>query len=332
MIKIIEDKSKILTLHKKFQRQLSVHLNQDIDCWVGYPSGSFEDTVKYSPELDIWISTQIHDTKFWNGFGVGQPIENKNNSLNGEINYPINGISRRIAGAFGIEDNGTVLVLHRGKIGGGTKGIGKHFFTDNFRGDFVEAIDGNRESRFCVVGELESSYFPEQVANFIKEIHRVKKLIKFPETENFNFLNDYSFIKEHSGTSNPDSNGKKTIERTHGIIVNALAEKLKSLGYKVANDRNRDLFTFEQSIIKNLFEIKTNCSTQSLYTALGQLLIYSIPIPNDVKLYMVLPTELKKEVSKRLMKLGIKIIYFDWKDESPTFKNLTKHMKTKKIG
>ena len=85
-----------------------------------------------------------------------------------------------LQGAFGIEDKGNnpskppwkkLVVVQRNR---------KVFFTDNFRGDFVDAIDGDRESRFCVVGELESKHFPEQVANFIKEIHRVKQLIKYP--------------------------------------------------------------------------------------------------------------------------------------------------------
>ncbi|MCB9309487.1 MAG: hypothetical protein H6567_05455 [Lewinellaceae bacterium] len=332
MINIVEEEATILKFYKRFQNHLSTYLNRSVDCWVGYPSGSFEDTVKYSIDLNIWLSTKGHDTKYWNGFGVGQPIENHNNSLNGEINFPISGIYRRVAGAFGIEDKGTILVLHRGKIGGGTKGIGKYFFTDNFRGDFVDAIDGDRESRFCVVGELESKHFPEQVANFIKEIHRVKQLIKYPEKYNFNFLNDYSFVNEHSGVTYPENQGGKTIERTHGIIVNALAEELKALGYKVANDRNRDLFTYSKSRVENLFEIKTNCGTQSLYTALGQLLIYSIPVPNDINLFMVIPTELKREVSLRLSELGIQIIYFNWEDDTPVFKELNKHMKIKNGG
>lgn len=326
MIKIIDDYDQILALHNKFQKKLDKFLNSEIECSVGYPSGSFKDVVKYSPELDIWISTKTHDTKYWNGFGVGQPLHDKNNSLNGEINLPIEGISRRVAGAFGVEYNGTILVLHRGKIGGGTKGIGKHFFVDNFRGDFVNAKDGDRESKFCVVGELGSLHFPKQVADFIKEIYRVKKLIKNPELNNFDFLNDFSFTSEHSGNSQPESKGKKTVERTHGIIVNALAEELKCLGFSVANDRNRDLFTYEKNKIKNLFEIKTNCSTQSLYSALGQLLIYSIPIPNKVNLYMVLPNKLKKQVLKKLTELGIEVIYFEWNNDKLRFNELNKYI------
>lgn len=327
MIKIVDDYNQILNLHDKFQKQLGKFLNVKIECGVGYPSGSFQDRVKYSPNIDIWLSTQIHDTKYWNGFGVGKPLEGKNNSLNGEINFPIEGISRRVAGAFAIEDNGKILVLHRGKIGGGTKGIGKKFFLDNFRGDFVNALDGEIETTFCLVGELNSPLFPNQVANFIKEIYRVKELIKNPNTTDFDYLNDFSFTEEASGQSKSQSSGEKTINRTHGIIVNALAKILIEKGYSVANDRNRDLFTFSNNTIENLFEIKTNSDTQSLCTALGQLLVYSIPINKAVNLIMVLPTKLNIKVEARLSNLGVKIIYFNWDNDKPTFQDITGKIK-----
>jgi len=324
MIKIIEDNKQILKLHKKFQKQLNNILTEKINCYVGYPSGSFDATVRYSTELDIWLSSHEQHNRFWNGFGVGKPVENRNVSLNGEINFPFEGISRRVAGAFGIEDNGTILVLHRGKIGGGTKGIGKIFFTDNFRGDFVNAIDGNQVNRFCVVGELNSIHFPEQVSNFVNEIYRVKRLIKNPSEINFDFLENFSYTQEKSGTSKTDEKRRKTIERTHGIIVTELANELENLGFNIANDKNRDLFTYKKNSITNLFEIKTNCKTQSLYTAVGQLLIYSIPIPNKVKLIMVLPEKLDRLVTKRLKELGISILYFEWEEGLPYFPKLEK--------
>lgn len=201
MITVITDRQEVKKLHKQFHNRLDKYLTEDIDCWVGYPSGSFQDIVRYSPELDIWISQAEHENKYWNGFGVGRPIEGKNNSLNGEINFPYEGNYRRIAGAFAVEDNGNILVLHRGKIGGGKPGIGKIYFTDNYRGDFVTAIDGDRETEFCLVGELNSQQFPRQVSNFINEIYRVKNLEDSETSADFSNLTDFNHTDEHSGRS-----------------------------------------------------------------------------------------------------------------------------------
>lgn len=322
MITVVTHSKQIVELHKKFHKRLDRFLTEEVDCWVGYPSGSFEDTVSYSPELDIWLSHGEHDNKFWNGFGIGEPIEGRNNSLSGEINFPKEGNYRKVAGAFGVDHNGNILVLHRGKIGGGKPGIGKNYFTGNFRGDFVTAIDGDRETEFCIVGELNSKYFPNQVANFIKEIYRVKQLEDGETAADFCELADFKYTAEHSGETVSERNEPVVMERTHGIVVNALAAELESRGLKVANDRNRDLFIHKRGQINTLFEVKTSSSTQCLYSAIGQLLLYSIPILNRVQLIAVLPDKLGKTVSKKFRSLGIKILYYRWNNTAPLFLNL----------
>ncbi len=319
MITVITDKQEIIKLHKKFHEKLDIFMTSYVDCMVGYPSGSFKDRVKYSRELNIWLSHGEHENKFWNGFGVGEPIEGRNNSLIGEINFPKEGNYRRIAGAFGIEDNGNILVLHRGKIGGGKPGIGKNYFTDNFRGDFVKAIDGNKETNFCLVGELNSNHFPRQVSIFINEIFRVKKLEEGEKSLDFGYLNDFNYTKEHFGNSVTELNEPLVIDRTHGIVVNALANELILKKFKIGNDRNPDLFIYNNSQITFLFEVKTSSSTQFLYSAVGQLLIYSIPIKNQVRLVAVLPEKLSRSVTNRLATLGIEVLYFHWNEDKPKF-------------
>ncbi|MGQ1947728.1 hypothetical protein ACT3CD_11580 [Geofilum sp. OHC36d9] len=322
MITVIEDRKQIAKFHERFQSRLNDFFTEKIDCIVGFPGGSFSDTVRYSNELNIWTSTEIINNKYWNGFGIGRPFEGRGNSLNGEINFPITGINRSIAGAFAKQDSGEIIVLHRGKIGGGKKGIGKNFFINNYRGDFVSVIDGDRETEFCLIGELESNHFPRQVSNFISEIHRVKNLHNSDKLDDFSVFFDFNYTNEKSGTSVTERTEPIVIERTHGIVVNSLASMLERSGLKIGNDRNRDLFTYNEGKVNRLFEIKTNSSTQSLYSAIGQLLIYSIPVRNNLDLIAVLPDKLNKIVENRFEKLGIKILYYDWIDNKPDFINL----------
>lgn len=319
MIKIIEDKKVIKKCHDQFHDRISSKLSERINGWVGYPSSSFEDKISFYSDLDIWMSFLELDNRYWNGFGLYRPIEDKNNSLVGEINFPIEGINRRIAGAFGKDENGEILVLHRGKIGGGRKGMGKSVFVENFRGDFVLAIDGDRETEFCLVGELNSSLLPRQVSNFIFEINRIKK--KEISTSFDSFL-DFVYTEESSGKSTTERNETREVNRTHGIIVNALATELKSKGIKVANDKNRDLFIHDNGKVKKLFEIKTDSTTQSICSATGQLLIYSIPFKNPVDLIAVLPNALSSSVQRRLKELKIKVLEYELIDDKPKFKNI----------
>lgn len=316
MITVISDDKQIERLHKKFHKVIDNYFDEEINCWVGFPGGNFQDEVRYSADLNLWISVQELENRYWNGFGIGRPVEATNNSLVGEINFPYKEINRRIAGVFAQEENGNILVLHRGKIGGGRKGVGKNLFKDNYRGDFVTAIDGDRETEFCLVGELDSKQFARQIANFINEIYRIKNL---EPSSDFSELADFSYTDEHFGISVTEKNDPVTRERTHGLVVNALAEELRNRGLKIGNDRNRDLFIHKRGQIKTLFEIKTSSSTQCLYSAVGQLLLYSIPIKNEVKLIAVFPDKLSKIVIKKFNSLGIELLYYEWDNGTPKF-------------
>ncbi|MBI3512276.1 MAG: hypothetical protein HY064_16570 [Bacteroidetes bacterium] len=323
MVEIISDSKEIKLLHRQFHKSLDKYLDKEVPIFVGFPAGSFQDTVQYSTDLNFWLTyNETELNRYWNGFGVGEPIKDKMNSLTGEINFPKTDIDRRVAGAFGREPNGNILVLHRGKIGGGKPGVGKNLFVGNFRGEFVTAMDGDTENQFCLVGQLNSKLFPRQVADFIFEIRRIKDLGNSGQTNGFSELNNFQFSDEHSGQTISEREGQTVIDRTHGIVVNALARELEKRKYKVGNDRNRDLFIHNDNKIQTLFEIKTSSATQNIYSAVGQLIIYSIPIKNEVQLVTVFPDKLSKTVEKRLDNIGIQQLYYDWTDNEPTFHGL----------
>ena len=70
-------------------------------------------------------------------------------------------------------DNGEILLVHRGKIGGGRPGIGRSLFFNNYAGD-VEDINGKR---FAVIGDINSPDFVQKIEFFIKEVDRIKSLV-----------------------------------------------------------------------------------------------------------------------------------------------------------
>lgn len=320
MIKIIEDRSKIEQIHRKFRDTIIKNFSEKINCLIGYKGRSIDDEVYYSDEVKLWASFGAENNRYWNAFGIGRP-QNKSNSIIGEINFPFEN-NRRIQGVFAEDNNGEILVLHRGTIGGGRKGIGKKLFSDNYREKPIDAIDGDIETEFYFVGDLKSKLFPKQLARFIYEIDRIKKLVKNPSAVPNLKL---AFSDEHFGISVSEPDNPIKMERIHGIVVNSLAKEIEKKGLSIGNNREMDLYVYnKREQIIALFEIKTTLSTQSLYSAVGQLLLYSIPIKNKVKLVAVLPSKLKYDVSKRFNELGIDILYYYWEKEEPIFINLDK--------
>lgn len=321
MIKIVTDGQLITKYQKQFVQQLKSFCTKKISCDIGFQGDSFKRTVYYSTKLNFWFTAYENVNRYWNAFGIGEPTQGKNVSITVEINFPYEGINRNIGAALGHNNKGEILVLHRGKIGGGRLGIGKQLFFDNFRGDFSCANDDGIETEFCLISSINSKLFSEQISNFVHEVFRIKNLTANKAID-FAFLNDYKFIDEHFGLRHARRRNKSTIERTHGIVVNALARFFEEKNLKVGNDRNRDLFIYKRGQIKKLFEIKTTSSTQDLYKAVGQLLIYSIPIKTPVDLILVVPDKLNKTVENRLDELGLKILYYSWRNDEPKFNNL----------
>jgi hypothetical protein len=74
-----------------------------------------------------------------------------------------------------------------------------------------------------------------------------------------------------------------------------------------------------------LFEVKTTVSTQSICTALGQLLLYSANTPKAV-LVMVLPVTLPLGLSEILGRWNIQVLYYYWIGTKPRFKRLKELM------
>jgi hypothetical protein len=171
MLTVITDRLEIQKLQSLFQSKLREHCSEQFHCIIGYPGGSGNENVRYSSEFNLW-TVDKEDIGYWNGFGLGRP-SNNTCSLTVVIHFPYEGINRKMAGVFAVTDNGNNLVFHRGKIGGGSPGIGKNFFLGQFN-NLETADDGDRQTSFCLVGDLSSPLFVSQVADFVSKTRRIR--------------------------------------------------------------------------------------------------------------------------------------------------------------
>ncbi|MCB0524508.1 MAG: hypothetical protein KDC75_13215 [Phaeodactylibacter sp.] len=317
----------ITKLQKRFVSIFNSKKPERIEAIVGSPGGAFKATFLYFKQFNFWAVFDNTGTRYWNAFGTGKPIAGKNNSITCEINFPFDGIERRVAGVFGRESD-KVLLLHRGRIGGGRKGIGKSLFFDNYRGAYEVIQDGDQENTLALIGSLDSKYFVQQIASFIFEVQRIKDLIE-PTLENagdddaedssFN----YEFKEEGFGKRRYSRKDEIEAESYHGIIVNALADKLAERGFVVGNDRKRDLYTIRDNRIDRIFEAKTALTNSSIYSAIGQVLFYSSEkgLDNNQKI-LVLPEKLKASAEKIIQRLGLQILYYSFQGKVVRFIDL----------
>ena len=94
------------------------------------------------------------------------------------INSPKKGINRGIAGAFAKSSEGDLYLLHRGKFNAYRSGIPINYVKNVLKGNWISALDGDRTSDFILIGRMNDDDFTAELAQFIIEVYRLKKLYK----------------------------------------------------------------------------------------------------------------------------------------------------------
>ncbi|HHF2997992.1 TPA: HNH endonuclease [Vibrio diabolicus] len=178
-LKLLEKKKDIRGSQKYLEERLSSKLNRNLTCTIGFPSGSWETDVSYNQK--IWFHTYRIDEegaskRYWNGFGVAKELNDvRSNNIVVEINIPIVGINRRVSGAFATDNEGKTYLLHRGRIGGGRKGIGKSAFLDWADRKLNDVESSEAVEQYLVVCCLDDKLFDSNLYEFIKDIYNFKK-------------------------------------------------------------------------------------------------------------------------------------------------------------
>lgn len=324
MLKILDDESKIRKAQRRFVKRFKQFMGEEITVTIGYPGGHEKGKVSWIGKLGIWIySKLIPRSRYWNAFGIGKPKEDSMNHIVCEINFPLADINRSIGGVFVEDGFGNIFVVHRGKIGGGRKGIGKSLFKENYRGEWISIEDGEIESTVALIGALNSSRFAKQTSQFVREVERIKGLVVSRPLPMVTLHNDHEFRAEFAGKKKYETTRNIKAECDHGLIVNALASVLQNRGIKVGNKRNLDLYVVNsRGKITSIFEIKTDIAPASLYSAIGQLLLSSVSLPRRPRLILAIPEKAGKTLGVKLNKLGIELLVFRWNGDKTVFTNL----------
>ncbi len=294
---------------------------------VGHPGFSGEWDVTWHSDLGVWslLDPGKDINRFWCCFGTEDASDREALNIAVEVNPPHEGTDGRIGGAFAWGPGGRIHLTHNGRIGGGRRGIGKRAFFESYRGDLVQMVHGDKVLNVVDLGPIDSPNLPSRLAWYAAEVNRIKDL-KFhgaspaAETPRADRVSTEppAFTPEFSGSRAP-FNVHATIEARadHGVVVDALAKSVTGLGYVVRNDRERDLFVLDdQDRLSVLFEVKTDVTTTSIYTAVGQLLLNRGIGADTARLILVIPGTPDDGTREVLCSLGIEVLTYHWRGRS----------------
>lgn len=161
------------------QQQLCMSLShkctQQIPVSLGFQGGHIDCTINWSPTFGLWFHSGELETRYWNVFGLSDVAPKKNSMLPiiVEINPPVKGLNRQVQGAFVLNENDELTLVHRGKIGGGKPGVGRKLFFENYQGE-TRNTNGRK---VVILGDINSPDFVRKIKSFVQEVARIKALV-----------------------------------------------------------------------------------------------------------------------------------------------------------
>ena len=324
MLKVLDDESGIKKYRRQFIKSFKPHISAKIPVNLGHPGATVKAKVFWSDSLGIWMfHEKISDSRYWHAFGTGKPSESSHIPITCEINFPIRGIDRRVGGAMAADRYGRIFVVHRGKIGGGQKGIGKALFEDHYRGVWATMEDGSVDTTVALIGELNSARFVRQITHFVRKVDKVKDLISSRSSQLEITFDELRFREELVGAAYDKVEHNPQAKCDHGLIVMDMYTALNSHGCKAGNDLTRDLFTVNtKGKVAVIFQVVTDTSTATLNSGTAQLLLSNIDLPERPRLVLAVPDNVDEALESKLRKLGVDILVYEWRENNAVFPKL----------
>jgi len=146
------------------------------------PDKDYIDTTNiwWSEKMKMWVSIRkdksLHTEKwrYWNTFGFENPKHNKKLSITTEINFPEIGIDGHIAGLLTKNENGKIVVAHRGRFRKGNKNITLDYLIKKTNFQFIDVKNDRNIIKVLKVGELRSKNFYAQIRDFVQNVYELK--------------------------------------------------------------------------------------------------------------------------------------------------------------
>jgi len=326
MLKVIADQRAIKKYAGQFNKRFKPFIDEEIKVKLGHQGASFPAKVLWLKELGIWkFSQAVKDIRYWNAFGIGKPGASGVLSIASEINFPWSQIDRKTGGAFAEDHWGNVFVIHRGKIGGGKKGVGKSLFEHNYRGVWSWMEDGDGVSEVAVIGHLQSDRFALQAAQFVKKIE-IMKLSAAESVQTEMDFAEITFREDLIGSETPLPEDEIVVACDHDLVVSELAAALQRQKIKIGNDAESELFAVDpaENRISHIFEIVTDAKEKSIMAAIGRLLLQTSAAAVNPFPVLVLPEDTVSHYEPHLRRMNIAVIGFHWQKERTVFSGLGK--------
>ncbi|HOM07497.1 MAG TPA: hypothetical protein PK836_04130 [Syntrophales bacterium] len=325
MLKIITDRRLVARCRGRFLAGLRPFWDRRVPVCIGHPGGRFPARVHWSERLGLWMChRRTEEGQIWTLLGTERPEEGAVVSITCELNVPAEGRDRRVGAAFGRDARGRVFLVHRGRLGGGQRGMGKKIFLERFRGVWTDLDEGDGVAEVAVVCCLGSRSLADQVSLFVHKVAAVKAEVRDERSPQLAIpLEAGGFQIRRIGGSGAEEGFDLAGRCDHGPLVLALAGALRGRGYRPANDDGGDLYLSSAGGDKGaVFRVVTGGGGDTVRREAALLLWEGAGRTDHPLLVLVLPRSPTPEEAAELRARGIETLAYGWEGSDAVFPQL----------
>jgi hypothetical protein len=331
MFSLIESKEVIAKAQGKLEAAMRRDFKKQVVKNIGYPGGTTIDA-KVFTDGHYWYwssdpdSADIPNPRRLNWFGLFRGDADLQISV--EINTAYEGRNDQVAGFFARDnDTGRIYLLHSGRVGGGTKGVGRAAFlawSDQHPIDVVDSSGGIKEG--LLVMPIEGVAASRSAVRYINTVASFKQAVRTGDLVSPEFqrkrkeLDD--FFAESRGRRKGRRSGEIDYLSRHGEVVDALyswrsSSSLPKKGRLVKNILI-DLGVAVGRQLVEVFEVKTSTARSDVYAAIGQLMVHGTS--DECRRVMVLPQKepIAPDLKEALQRLHIELLNFKLDEKTAT--------------
>lgn len=299
MLTLVESKKAKIGAHKTFKANLREAWSTREKRRITWRPSSREMNIFHNGEYWFTSANPVPKDKtprYWDPYGKYR--ENGNLQIAVEINIPTDSNSARVKGFYAIDpETGACYLMHDGGVGGGKTGVGKEAFLAWSHARLLPVTNSEGAPRLgIIVAAIDSGTIGDDVARFVQTTADFKQAVQNGETTTPEALRRQRTYKDYFN----EFSGKKKRKRIqeveyisrHGDIVRALSEwrqKIAAQNERIVKNAYIDLGVENDDLLTEIYEVKTSCDRQSLYSAIGQVIVHDDQPRGNCRRFLVLP-------------------------------------------
>jgi hypothetical protein len=323
MFVFLEASEEIAKAHDRLEATLRREFPQRTTKDIGYPGGRVRGAKVYT-DGHHWFWSQDHsgrqisNPRRLNWFGLFS--ERPGFGITVEINTAYEGRNDQTAGFFARDTNsGIIYLLHSGRVGGGTKGVGMNAFRAWSGESLVQVTDSSGGSRDgLIVMPVEGVTASRSAIRYVDIVTRFKRAVRDGEIGTPAFRRKQKQFEDFYAEGRGRRTGRRSSEidyvSRHGEVVDSVREwrELNPMpkGARFVKNVLIDMGVAVGKRLVEVFEVKTSTARTDIYSALGQLMVHGTA--DNCRRVMVLPLDeaLPSDLVKALVRLKVELLRF----------------------